>query len=101
MRRLSEMTGLVPVEYPTTPKTGATPADRAADISAAFADPAIRAILTVVGGDDQITVIPHLDAGLARRDPSRSSATATTPTCTRGCGRTASPASTAGPPKCT
>jgi len=69
MRRLSEVTGLVPVEYPTTRKTGATPADRAADISAAFADPAIRAILAVVGGDDQITVIPHLDAGLARRDP--------------------------------
>jgi hypothetical protein len=69
MRRLSELTGLVPVEYPTTRKVGATPADRAADINAAFADPSIRAILAVVGGDDQITVIPHLDAGLAQRDP--------------------------------
>ena len=69
MRRLSEITGLVPVEYPTTREVGASPADRAADINAAFADPAIRAILAVVGGDDQITVIPHLDAGLARRDP--------------------------------
>jgi muramoyltetrapeptide carboxypeptidase LdcA involved in peptidoglycan recycling len=69
MRRLSEVTGLVPVEYPTTRKVGASPADRAADVNAAFADPAIRAILAVVGGDDQITVIPYLDAGLARRDP--------------------------------
>ena len=69
MRRLSELTGLVPVEYPTTRKVGAAPADRAADINAAFADPSIRAILAVVGGDDQITVIPHLDAGLAQRDP--------------------------------
>jgi len=69
MRRLSEVTGLVPVEYPTTREVGASPADRAADINAAFADPAIRAILAVVGGDDQITVVPHLDAGLARRDP--------------------------------
>ena len=40
-----------------------------ADVNAAFADPAIRGILAVVGGEDQITVIPHLDAQLARRDP--------------------------------
>ncbi len=69
MRRLTEVTGLVPVEYPTTRQVGATPAARAADVDAAFADPQIRAILAVVGGDDQITVIPHLDADLARADP--------------------------------
>ncbi len=69
MRRLIEVTGLVPVEYPTTRQVGATPLARAADINAAFADPAIRGILAVIGGEDQITVIPHLDAGLARRDP--------------------------------
>jgi muramoyltetrapeptide carboxypeptidase LdcA involved in peptidoglycan recycling len=69
MRRLTEVTGLIPVEYPTTREVGATPQARAADINAAFADPAIRAIIAVVGGDDQITVIPHLDARLAQRDP--------------------------------
>lgn len=69
MRRLADVTGLVPVEYPTTRELGATPAARAADINAALGDPAIRAILAVVGGDDQITVIPHLDAELARADP--------------------------------
>ncbi|HEY7265286.1 MAG TPA: S66 peptidase family protein [Trebonia sp.] len=69
MRRLTEVTGLIPVEYPTTRMVGAPPMARAADINAAFADPAIRAILAVVGGEDQITVIPQLDAGLARRDP--------------------------------
>jgi muramoyltetrapeptide carboxypeptidase LdcA involved in peptidoglycan recycling len=69
MRRLTAVTGLIPVEYPTTRTVGATPRERAADINAAFADPAIRAILAVIGGEDQITVIPHLDAGLARRDP--------------------------------
>jgi muramoyltetrapeptide carboxypeptidase LdcA involved in peptidoglycan recycling len=69
MRRLTEVTGLIPVEYATTRQVGATPQARAADINAAFADPAIRAILTVLGGEDQITVIPHLDAGLARADP--------------------------------
>jgi muramoyltetrapeptide carboxypeptidase LdcA involved in peptidoglycan recycling len=69
MRRLTEVTGLIPVEYPTTRTVGATPQARAADVSAAFADPAIRGILAVIGGEDQITVIPHLDAELARRDP--------------------------------
>src|SRR5580704_13496802 len=69
MRRLTEVTGLIPVEFPTTRLVGASPAARAADINAAFADPAIRGILAVVGGEDQITVIPHLHGGLARRDP--------------------------------
>jgi muramoyltetrapeptide carboxypeptidase LdcA involved in peptidoglycan recycling len=69
MRRLAEVTGLVPVEYPTTRQVGASPRARAADVNAAFADPAIRAILAVIGGEDQITVIPYLDAELARRDP--------------------------------
>ncbi len=69
MRRLTDVTGLIPVEYPTTRTVGATPLARAADINAAFADPDIRGILAVIGGEDQITVIPHLDAELARGDP--------------------------------
>ncbi len=69
MRRLTEVTGLIPVEYPTTRMAGASPLARAADINSAFADPVIRGILAVVGGEDQITVIPHLDARLPRADP--------------------------------
>ena len=69
MRRLTAVTGLIPVEYPTTRTVGAAPHERAADLNAAFADPAVRAILAVVGGEDQITVIPHLNSDLARRDP--------------------------------
>lgn len=69
MRRLKEITGLEPVEYPTTRKVGASPRERAADINAALADPQVRAILSVIGGEDQITVIPHLDASLALADP--------------------------------
>ena len=61
MVRLEALTGLVPVEYPTTRRLGASPEERARDINAAFADPSIRAILATVGGDDQIAVIPHLD----------------------------------------
>jgi muramoyltetrapeptide carboxypeptidase LdcA involved in peptidoglycan recycling len=69
MLRLAEVTGLVPVEYPTTRQLGATPEARAADLNAAFSDPQVRAVLSVIGGEDQIRVIPHLDAELARRDP--------------------------------
>jgi muramoyltetrapeptide carboxypeptidase LdcA involved in peptidoglycan recycling len=68
-RRLRDELGLEPVEYPTTRVLGAAPADRARDINAAFADPDIRAVLAVIGGDDQITVVPHLDADLIRASP--------------------------------
>lgn len=69
MRRLTEVTGLLPVEYPTTRQVGATAQERAADFNAAFADPSIRAVLATIGGDDQITVIPHLDAALLHAAP--------------------------------
>ena len=69
LRRLTEITGLIPVEYPTTRRLGADARDRAADVNAAFADPEIRAVLATVGGEDQITVVPHLDPALVRADP--------------------------------
>ena len=69
MRRLQDLTGLIPVEYPTTRQLGASPEARAADVNAALADPGIRAILATIGGSDQILVTPHLDAALAAADP--------------------------------
>lgn len=69
LRRLREEFGLEPVEYPTTRTMGATPQARAADLHAAFADPEIKAVIASIGGDDQITVIPHLDADLLRAHP--------------------------------
>ncbi len=69
LARLREDFGLVPVEYPTTRKMGSTPRERAADIHAAFADPANKAVITSIGGDDQITVLPLLDRELIRANP--------------------------------
>ncbi|GGU96224.1 LD-carboxypeptidase [Kitasatospora herbaricolor] len=69
LRRLREEFGLVPVEYPSTRRMGATARERAADIHAAFADPDVKAVIASIGGDDQITVIPHLDAELIRANP--------------------------------
>ncbi len=69
MERLARVTGLVPVEYPTTRRLGSTARDRADDLNAAFGDPEIRAVVATIGGEDQITVVPHLDANLVRTDP--------------------------------
>jgi muramoyltetrapeptide carboxypeptidase LdcA involved in peptidoglycan recycling len=68
MRRVRDVLGLVPVEYPTT-RVVSSPKDRAADLMAAFADPEIRAVLATIGGDDQITVLRHLDPDVVRADP--------------------------------
>ena len=51
------------------PPMGATAADRAADIHAAFADPEIKAVIASIGGDDQITVLPYLDRRADPRQP--------------------------------
>lgn len=69
LTRLRDDFGLVPVEYPTTRRMGSTPADRAADIHAAFADHSIAAILSSIGGDDQVTVLPFLDRDLIAAHP--------------------------------
>ena len=69
LERLHAITGLVPVEFPTTRRLGASPRERAEDLNTAFADPGIRAVLATVGGEDQITVVPHLDAEAMRADP--------------------------------
>lgn len=69
MERLRATTGLVPVEYPTTRKLGASAEARAADINAAFREPEIRAVLATIGGEDQATVIPHLNSVNVVSDP--------------------------------
>jgi muramoyltetrapeptide carboxypeptidase LdcA involved in peptidoglycan recycling len=61
--------GLEPVEYATTRKLGTTPADRAADLHAAWSEPSIRAVIATIGGDDQLTVLKHLDPEVFRANP--------------------------------
>ena len=69
IRRLADSTGLVPIEFPTTRQLGATAEARAADINAAFADPRIRAVIATTGGDDEVTVVPHVDTAVVSNDP--------------------------------
>jgi muramoyltetrapeptide carboxypeptidase LdcA involved in peptidoglycan recycling len=59
----------VPIEYPTTRFVGATAKERANDINAAFADPDVKALMAVIGGSDQITMLPFLDREVLRENP--------------------------------
>ncbi|TCC64293.1 LD-carboxypeptidase [Kribbella pittospori] len=69
LRRLRDDFKLIPVEYPTTKVLGATPQERAADLHAAWSDPSIRAVIATIGGDDQLTVLKHLDPAVFQADP--------------------------------
>ncbi len=69
LERLRTELGLVPVEFPTTRRSGASPGERAADVNEAFADPSIRAVLTSIGGVDGIKVLPHLEADVIAAHP--------------------------------
>jgi muramoyltetrapeptide carboxypeptidase LdcA involved in peptidoglycan recycling len=68
LHRLRDLFALEPVEFPTTRRHSCAEA-RAADLMAAYADPAIRAVFATIGGDDQITVLRHLDPEPFRADP--------------------------------
>jgi muramoyltetrapeptide carboxypeptidase LdcA involved in peptidoglycan recycling len=69
LRRLRERFRLIPVEFPTTRMPDASPAQRAADIEAAFADPGIAAVIATIGGSDQLAVLPHVEATVLADHP--------------------------------
>ncbi len=69
LRRLREEFELQPIEYPTTRAAEASPEERARDVEAAFADPGIRAVLTSIGGEDELKVLAFLDPGALVADP--------------------------------
>ncbi len=69
LKRLQEDFGLIPVEYPTTRKLGATGDERAGDLVAAFSDPDIKAVIATIGGDDQVTYIKNLPSKVFAQNP--------------------------------
>ena len=60
--------GVEVVGSPPTRRPG-TPAERARDVTAAFADDSVSAILTSIGGEDQVKVLRHLDEATIRANP--------------------------------
>jgi muramoyltetrapeptide carboxypeptidase LdcA involved in peptidoglycan recycling len=69
LRRLRDELGLHAVEYPTTRAAVASPAERARDLHAAFADPEIKALIATIGGEDELRVLAHLDRELIAANP--------------------------------
>ncbi|EFW90863.1 peptidase U61 LD-carboxypeptidase A [Haladaptatus paucihalophilus DX253] len=73
--RLESEFGLTPVEFPTATKSPEWlydhPAARAEDVMDAFADPDIAGVIAVIGGADQVRILPHLDTDVLRENPTR------------------------------
>lgn len=62
LKRLRDIFGLEPVEFPTTRKLGASAEERSRDLISAFEDKEIKGIVTTLGGNDQVTYIKNLPA---------------------------------------
>lgn len=45
------------------------PQARADDLMEAFADPSIKAIISIIGGDDSMRILPYLDLNVIRSNP--------------------------------
>lgn len=68
LRRAQRDFATMVVEYPTT-RRWSSPQARAEDVMAAFADPQIGAILTSIGGSDQIKILRYLDPEVISANP--------------------------------
>ncbi|SEQ32557.1 S66 family peptidase [Natrinema salaciae] len=75
LERLREVFDLEPVEYPTASKDdeylSAHPEARARDVMDAFENPDVGGVIAVIGGNDQIRVLDHLDPDVLRANPTR------------------------------
>ena len=72
-RQLEEVFGVRVVEMAHTLSSAeylqANPQARADDLMQAFDDPAINGIISTIGGDDSIRLIPYIDHDIIRRNP--------------------------------
>ena len=72
-RQLAEEFGVEVVEMPHTLRSpdyvAAHPQARASDLMQAFADPMVKAIVSSIGGDDSVRLLPYLDLEVIRRNP--------------------------------
>ena len=72
-RQLEESFGVRVVEMPHTLSEAdwlaKNPRARAEDLMQAFTDPAIKAIISTIGGEDSIRLLPYLDQDVIRNNP--------------------------------
>ncbi|MCO8246204.1 S66 peptidase family protein [Haladaptatus sp. AB643] len=75
LERLESVFGLNPVEFPTATKSPEWlydhPEARAKDVMDAFADTDIAGVIAVIGGADQVRILPHLDTDVLHENPTR------------------------------
>ena len=69
LKRLEDIFGLMPIEYQTTRKIGATMAERTNDLVEVFSNPDIKAVFASIGGDDQVTYIKNLPSEPFKNNP--------------------------------
>lgn len=69
LRRLRDVFGLNPLEYPTTRLMGASLEARAQDVMQAFANPANKAVFSSIGGTDQLQLLKYLDPAVLLANP--------------------------------
>jgi muramoyltetrapeptide carboxypeptidase LdcA involved in peptidoglycan recycling len=62
LKRVREVFGLEPVEFPVTKKVGASGEERANDLRDSFQNNDIKAVIASLGGNDQVTYIKNLKA---------------------------------------
>lgn len=74
-QRLRDVFGVEPVRYPTAEHDSEWlydhPEARAEDVHDAFRDPDVRAVFAVLGGNDQVRILRHLDTDVLREHPTR------------------------------
>ena len=72
-RQLQDAFGVTVVETPHALHSAEwlerNPRARADDLMEAFSDPTIKAIISTIGGDDSIRLLPYLDLGIIRSNP--------------------------------
>jgi muramoyltetrapeptide carboxypeptidase LdcA involved in peptidoglycan recycling len=75
LRVLRERFDLEPTLFPTARRSDEWlydhPEARARDVEAAFRDPDIGAVLTTIGGNDQVRILRHLDTDVLAGNPTR------------------------------
>lgn len=69
LRRLRDVFGLVPVEFPSTKIIGSSAEERSRDLISAFENEEIKAVIASIGGDDQVTYIKNLPSESFKRNP--------------------------------
>ncbi len=69
LQRIRDNFGLNPVEFPTTSKIGASKEERSNDLIDAFEDNSIKAVISTLGGSDQVTYVKNLPSEALSQNP--------------------------------